>query len=123
MTADSLVHTPTPSEGPELVQLLTPEGERVEHPDYSIECSDDEIRSLYRDLALGAHVAPAVQHALPANASARHSTAHSTHGRLRVPHVSGARSHRCHDAHPRGHGPPRGHVYRHSHGHGHRHGH
>jgi len=37
---------------PELVQLLTPEGERVEHPDYSIDISDDELRSLYRDLTL-----------------------------------------------------------------------
>jgi pyruvate dehydrogenase E1 component alpha subunit len=37
---------------PDLVQLLTPEGERVEHPDYSIEISDDELRSLYRDLTL-----------------------------------------------------------------------
>ena len=37
---------------PELVQLLTPEGERVEHPDYSLDISDEELRSLYRDLAL-----------------------------------------------------------------------
>jgi pyruvate dehydrogenase E1 component alpha subunit len=38
--------------GPELIQLLTPEGERVEHPDYALEISDDELRDLYRDLAL-----------------------------------------------------------------------
>jgi 2-oxoisovalerate dehydrogenase E1 component alpha subunit len=37
---------------PDLVQLLTPEGERVEHPDYSLDVSDDELRRLYRDLAL-----------------------------------------------------------------------
>jgi pyruvate dehydrogenase E1 component alpha subunit len=37
---------------PDLVQLLTPEGERVQHPDYSLEISDEELRSLYRDLAL-----------------------------------------------------------------------
>jgi pyruvate dehydrogenase E1 component alpha subunit len=37
---------------PDLVQLLTPEGERVEHPDYSLDVSDEELRSLYRDLAL-----------------------------------------------------------------------
>jgi len=37
---------------PELVQLLTPEGERVEHPRYSVELSDEEYRSLYRDLVL-----------------------------------------------------------------------
>jgi pyruvate dehydrogenase E1 component alpha subunit len=38
--------------GPELVQLLTPEGERVSHPDYDIELSDEEYRGLYRDLVL-----------------------------------------------------------------------
>jgi 2-oxoisovalerate dehydrogenase E1 component alpha subunit len=37
---------------PDLVQLLTPEGERVEHPDYSLDVTDEELRSLYRDLAL-----------------------------------------------------------------------
>jgi 2-oxoisovalerate dehydrogenase E1 component alpha subunit len=37
---------------PELVQLLTPEGERVEHPDYPLEVSAEELRALYRDLAL-----------------------------------------------------------------------
>lgn len=37
---------------PELVQLLTPEGERVEHPDYDIDLSPEEVRSLYRDLTL-----------------------------------------------------------------------
>jgi len=36
----------------ELVQLLTPEGERVEHPEYPLDISDDEMRALYRDLAL-----------------------------------------------------------------------
>jgi len=38
--------------GSELVQLLTPEGERVEHPDYSIDLSDQEYRDLYRDLVM-----------------------------------------------------------------------
>jgi 2-oxoisovalerate dehydrogenase E1 component alpha subunit len=42
----------TPVPEPELVQLLTPEGERVEHPDYSIDVSPEELRSLYRDLVL-----------------------------------------------------------------------
>jgi 2-oxoisovalerate dehydrogenase E1 component alpha subunit len=37
---------------PDLVQLCTPEGERVEHPDYELDLSDDELRGLYRDLAL-----------------------------------------------------------------------
>jgi 2-oxoisovalerate dehydrogenase E1 component alpha subunit len=37
---------------PELVQLLTPEGERVEHPDYAADVTDDELRGLYRDLVI-----------------------------------------------------------------------
>ncbi|MFD8971818.1 MULTISPECIES: pyruvate dehydrogenase (acetyl-transferring) E1 component subunit alpha [Streptomyces] len=37
---------------PELVQLLTPEGERVQHPDYDIELSAEELRGLYRDMVL-----------------------------------------------------------------------
>jgi 2-oxoisovalerate dehydrogenase E1 component alpha subunit len=35
-----------------MVQLLTPEGERVEHPDYPLDITDDEIKALYRDLVL-----------------------------------------------------------------------
>ena len=42
----------SPVDQPELVQLLTPEGERVEHPDYSIDLSTEELQALYRDLAL-----------------------------------------------------------------------
>ncbi|MGE5287778.1 MAG: pyruvate dehydrogenase (acetyl-transferring) E1 component subunit alpha [Micromonosporaceae bacterium] len=34
------------------MQLLTPEGERVEHPGYPLDVSVDEIRGLYRDLVL-----------------------------------------------------------------------
>ncbi len=37
---------------PEFVQLLTPDGERVEHPDYSVDFSDEEYRDLYRDLVV-----------------------------------------------------------------------
>ncbi|MFD6414974.1 pyruvate dehydrogenase (acetyl-transferring) E1 component subunit alpha [Streptomyces sp. NPDC060194] len=37
---------------PDLVQLLTPEGERVEHPDYSVDLSEQELRGLYRDMVL-----------------------------------------------------------------------
>jgi 2-oxoisovalerate dehydrogenase E1 component alpha subunit len=36
----------------QLVQLLTPEGERVDYPGYPLELSDDEYRDLYRDLVL-----------------------------------------------------------------------
>jgi pyruvate dehydrogenase E1 component alpha subunit len=44
--------TTAPTADPELVQLLTPEGERVEHPDFSIDVSGEELRGLYRDLVL-----------------------------------------------------------------------
>jgi len=37
---------------PNMVQLLTPEGQRVEHPDYPLDITDDEIAALYRDLVL-----------------------------------------------------------------------
>jgi 2-oxoisovalerate dehydrogenase E1 component alpha subunit len=36
----------------ETIQLLTPEGERVEHPDYPLELTTDEIKGLYTDLVL-----------------------------------------------------------------------
>ncbi len=38
--------------GAELVQLLSPEGERVHHPDYDVDLTDEEYRELYRDLVL-----------------------------------------------------------------------
>jgi 2-oxoisovalerate dehydrogenase E1 component subunit alpha len=37
---------------PEFVQLLTPEGERVDHPSYTVDFSDEEYRELYRDLVI-----------------------------------------------------------------------
>ena len=37
---------------PDAVQLLTPEGVRVEHPDYPLDITDEQIGALYRDLAL-----------------------------------------------------------------------
>jgi len=36
----------------QLVQLLTPEGERIEHPDYPLDLSAADIRDMYRDLVL-----------------------------------------------------------------------
>src|SRR5215467_2921909 len=48
----------TPDDGgttaaePEFVQLLTPDGERVDHPDYSVDFTDTEYRDLYRDLVV-----------------------------------------------------------------------
>ena len=40
------------SEEVEFVQLLTPEGERVEHPDYSFGLDDEAIKGFYRDMTL-----------------------------------------------------------------------
>ncbi len=37
---------------PEFVQLLTPEGERVDHPDYTVDFADADYRDLYRDLVI-----------------------------------------------------------------------
>ena len=44
-------HPNVPPE-PDLVQLLTPEGVRVDNPDFPLTISDDEIAALYRDLVL-----------------------------------------------------------------------
>jgi 2-oxoisovalerate dehydrogenase E1 component alpha subunit len=44
-----------PRENPQpdqLVQLLTPEGERIEHPDYPLDLTAADIRDMYRDLVL-----------------------------------------------------------------------
>jgi len=49
------VAPPAPPD-PSLVQLLTPEGERVEHPDYSVDLTDEEYRGLYRDLVLSRRI-------------------------------------------------------------------
>lgn len=38
--------------GPELVQLLTPEGERVHHPEFDMDFSADQLRGFYRDMVL-----------------------------------------------------------------------
>ena len=43
---------PQPDQPGGLVQLLTPEGERIDHPDYPLELAAADIRDLYRDLVL-----------------------------------------------------------------------
>lgn len=48
----SLGTVPNASPASDLVQLLTPEGERVEHPDYSVDLDPEELRDIYRDLVL-----------------------------------------------------------------------
>ncbi|GAA3633516.1 pyruvate dehydrogenase (acetyl-transferring) E1 component subunit alpha [Microlunatus ginsengisoli] len=47
--SDSAV--PGPNE-PDLVQLLTPEGLRVDHPLYSFSGDDEQIKSFYRDMVM-----------------------------------------------------------------------
>src|SRR3954462_13543615 len=37
---------------PAFVQLLTPEGDRVEHSDYAVDFTEDEYRALYHDLVV-----------------------------------------------------------------------
>src|SRR5206468_7278771 len=47
---DLQVDSSAPAGG--FVQLLTPDGDRVEHPDYSVDFSDEEYRRLYHDLVV-----------------------------------------------------------------------
>jgi len=51
-TSEPAGRVPVAPSEPQLVQLLTPEGERVHHPDYDVDLSDEELRGLYRDLVL-----------------------------------------------------------------------
>ncbi len=45
--------TTAPTEPPDgLIQLLTPEGERIDHPDYPLDLTSDDLRAMYRDLVL-----------------------------------------------------------------------
>jgi 2-oxoisovalerate dehydrogenase E1 component alpha subunit len=45
--------TTAPTESPDaLIQLLTPEGERIDHPDYPVDLTGEDIRAMYRDLVL-----------------------------------------------------------------------
>jgi 2-oxoisovalerate dehydrogenase E1 component alpha subunit len=52
MTRASSKHAAPPASAAavDFVQLLTPDGERVTHPDYSVDFNPDELRGLYRDL-------------------------------------------------------------------------
>ncbi|CAB4689690.1 MAG: pyruvate dehydrogenase (acetyl-transferring) E1 component subunit alpha [Actinobacteria bacterium] len=43
-------HAPTAE--PELIQLLTPEGERVHHPVFDLDFSAEQLRGFYRDMVL-----------------------------------------------------------------------
>ena len=50
--AKARTHTTRAAPEPAFVQLLTPEGDRVEHPDYTVDFTDEEYRSLYHDLVV-----------------------------------------------------------------------
>ena len=41
-----------PDQAGAFIQLLTPEGERIDHPDYPLDLSAADIRDMYRDLVL-----------------------------------------------------------------------
>src|SRR5690349_9080522 len=41
-----------PARGADFVQLLTPEGERVTHPDYELDLTPEQYRGLHRDLVM-----------------------------------------------------------------------
>jgi pyruvate dehydrogenase E1 component alpha subunit len=58
-SAGTAATTPTVQDESELVQLLTPEGERVPNPDYDrliADVTDDDLRGFYRDLVLARRV-------------------------------------------------------------------
>jgi 2-oxoisovalerate dehydrogenase E1 component alpha subunit len=47
-----IVDGATTTAPPEFIQLLTPEGERIEHPDYPLDLDAEAIKGMYRDLVL-----------------------------------------------------------------------
>jgi 2-oxoisovalerate dehydrogenase E1 component alpha subunit len=47
---------PDPGGDDPMVRLLSPEGERVEHPDYDSNLDRDSLRAMYRDMALGRRI-------------------------------------------------------------------
>jgi len=51
-TAAPSSQEPPPDQAGEFIQLLTPEGERIDRPDYPLDLSPADIRGLYRDLVL-----------------------------------------------------------------------
>ncbi len=53
---DPAARASSPDGDGELVQLLTPDGERREHPDYAYEGTDDDVRGYYRDMVLSRRV-------------------------------------------------------------------
>ncbi|OYN96883.1 pyruvate dehydrogenase E1 component alpha subunit [Propionibacteriaceae bacterium ES.041] len=52
VTEGNAVRPPQSGDSPDTVQLLTPEGERVSHPDFSFDGSDEQIAGFLRDMVL-----------------------------------------------------------------------
>ena len=52
MTVESGAATTAAPPDQTLIQLLTPEGDRIDHPDYPLDLSAADIRAMYRDLVL-----------------------------------------------------------------------
>jgi 2-oxoisovalerate dehydrogenase E1 component subunit alpha len=50
------VFGPSPDAAPEMVQLLTHEGERVEHPDFAFDLDDEAVKGFYRDMVLSRRI-------------------------------------------------------------------
>ena len=52
MTVNDAGRAPSLDDQDQLIQLLTPEGERVENPEYPLEITADQIKGLYRDMVI-----------------------------------------------------------------------
>ena len=52
MTVNDAGRAPSLDDQDQLIQLLTPEGERVENPEYPLQITTDQIKGLYRDMVI-----------------------------------------------------------------------
>ncbi len=52
MTVNDAGRAPSLDDQDQLIQLLTPEGERIENPEYPLEITADQIKGLYRDMVI-----------------------------------------------------------------------
>jgi pyruvate dehydrogenase E1 component alpha subunit len=55
-TKQKTAFLPSGESGTDPVQLLTPEGERVHHPEYPLDITPDELRELYRDMVIARRI-------------------------------------------------------------------
>jgi len=52
VTVNDAGRAPSLDDQDQLIQLLTPEGERVENPEYPLQITTDQIKGLYRDMVI-----------------------------------------------------------------------